>query len=187
MDSLLSIELRNSLGASLGQVFPPLSYSTIQRSRHWSDLSLATAARHALESTTAKTNSRHPDKFVDEIEALSDEEVDRLSDSQSGGRSAMSDFSIDLEALSAAPGFIRRRVERTRSGRRKKPPGSARRCRHGLPISWRRRDSGTILGASEQGRRCHHGGAGHHAGIHTTIYDPNPHAGQNGDALGRIY
>jgi myxalamid-type polyketide synthase MxaB len=78
LDSLLSIELRNSLGASLEHTLPAtllFNYPTLKALVGYISREVL---HESQESPTEAKSDSSPASLVEEIEALSDEEVDRL-------------------------------------------------------------------------------------------------------------
>jgi len=78
LDSLLSIELRNSLGASLERTLPATLLFNYPTLKALAGFILREVLPETQEATTEAKSEFSPASLVAEIEALSDEEVDRL-------------------------------------------------------------------------------------------------------------
>ncbi len=78
LDSLLSIELRNSLGASLERTLPATLLFNYPTLKALAGFILREVQPETPEVTTEAKSDFSPASLVAEIEALSDEEVDRL-------------------------------------------------------------------------------------------------------------
>jgi myxalamid-type polyketide synthase MxaB len=78
LDSLLSIELRNSLGASLERTLPATLLFNYPTLKALAGFILREVLTETPEVTTEAKIDFSPASLVEEIEALSDEEVDRL-------------------------------------------------------------------------------------------------------------
>ncbi|MDR5730316.1 MAG: SDR family NAD(P)-dependent oxidoreductase [Terriglobia bacterium] len=85
LDSLLSIELRNSLGACLGQSLPATLLFNYPTLNALAGFISREAFGNAPETTVARKSELAPTSLVEDIEALSDDEVDRLLIARAAG------------------------------------------------------------------------------------------------------
>jgi NADPH:quinone reductase-like Zn-dependent oxidoreductase len=85
LDSLLSIELRNSLGASLERTLPATLLFNYPTLKALSGFILREVLTETPDVPTDVKSDVSPASLVDEIEALSDEEVDRLLSARAAG------------------------------------------------------------------------------------------------------